>query len=187
MFLRIGAIGMAIALSATQAAAQPTYTYEAWQKLCNDPPTPGCMTMSNARNTDGGIDVELQVIDADGTGPKLLRVLLPSKSVTVATPLQIAIDGVAPTPFKMQGCVDAQKICYADFPIAAAMAASLKAGKTLRLELGQQRKVAFPFPLDGYAGAVDGKGMTATEFRKDLERRAEEARKRLEGHAPPRR
>jgi invasion protein IalB len=182
MFLRIGAIGIAVALSAAQASAQTSrYTFEGWRKLCNDPPAPGCMTTSTARDNEGMVVAEVHLADPANTGPTALRIVLPGDNANRNTPLHIAVDNASPIPVKMQDCLATPKVCYADFHLTAAVAGALKTGKTLRIEAGQQRKVSVVFPLDNYASAIDGKGITVTELRQDMERRAEEARKRLEG------
>ena len=87
----------------------------------------------------------------------------------------------------MQECVAAQNICYADLPTSAAVIGALKSGKTLRIDIVQPPKSSYSFPLAGYAAMVDSKGMTVTQYQQDLQRRADEARKRLEEQARPRR
>lgn len=188
MFRKIGAIGMLVVLSAMPAAGQSSpFTFGAWKKLCNDPPAPDCMVINNAYSTGGAIVAEVRLVDNDGTGTKLLRTLLSDDVAQVDAPVNIAIDDASPIPARVHKCFAAMKICHTDLPISAALHAALRSGTTLRIEIAQQRKVSFPFPLKGYAAAVDSKGMTVTEYRQDIERKAEEARKRLEEQARPRR
>lgn len=188
--------------AATQPAQQPGATQEpngptpdqqlawsSWTKFCDrasDTNSRGaCFTTQYGQLVDGTAVVVATVIEAEGK--KALRVTMPL-AVQLAQGLRAVVDQGQPMNAPYRVC--ATNGCEAEFEVSDELIDRLKTGQSLTLESidFQGYPVNFSMPLLGFAKAYDGAPTDLQAERKlqeDLQKRAEEARKRLEEAAPP--
>lgn len=194
--------GKAQPKAATQPAPQPGATqqpsgptpdqqlaWSSWTKFCDrasDTNSPGaCFTTQYGQLVDGTAVVVATVIEAEGK--KALRVTMPL-AMQLAQGLRAVVDQGQPMNAPYRVC--ATNGCEAEFEVSDELVDRLKTGQSLTLESIDFRgyPVNFSMPLLGFAKAYGGAPTDLQAERKlqeDLQKRAEEARKRLEGAAPP--
>jgi invasion protein IalB len=178
----------------------PQLIYSPWAKFCgkgNDPNAKEvCFTGKDARTEAGQPVVAAALIEPDGEPKKLFRVTLPSPlqlqyGTRIIIDKEPAISGAFFTCFA-NGCM-------ADYEATPELVGKLKKGQMLVIQAINlaAAAVSFPVPLvdntgNSFVKANEGPPTDPKVFEEqqkklqdELQKRAEEARKRLEGGAPP--
>jgi len=176
----------------------PQLIYSPWAKICSKGQEPNakqvCFTGRDAR-TDSGIPVvAAALIEPEGEAKKIFRVTVPSP-VQLQYGTRIIVDQNQPLTGPFFTCF--QNGCMADYDGTPDLITKLKKGQTLNVQAinlaGNQ--ITFPVPLAEFAKANEGpptdpKVLEEQQKRlqDELQRKAEEARKKLEaqGQQPPR-
>jgi invasion protein IalB len=185
--------------AATQPAQQPGATeqpggtpvqelvWSPWTKFCDrasDTSSRGaCFTSQYGQRDTGATVVVATVIEAEGR--KALRVTVPL-AMQLAQGMRAVIDQGQPMNAPYRVC--ATSGCEAEFEASDELIEKLKTGQRLTVQCinFQGYEVSFSMPLLGFAKAHDGAPtdlQAARRLQEDLQKRAEEARKRLE--VPP--
>jgi invasion protein IalB len=190
------------ATSQTQAvpappADTPPLIYSPWNKFClkGDPPNPreACFTGRDARTEEGQLVTAAALIEPEG-GQKVLRVTLPV-SVLLSYGARIVIDRDAALTAPYLFC--SAQGCFAEFEGTADLIAKLKKGQTLVLQAVNlaDKPLSLPLALSDSAGnsfarANEGPPTAPKVFeeqqkklQEELQKRADEARKRLESQS----
>jgi len=177
---------------------QPQLLYAPWTKVCQTSPEPNpkhvCFTGKGGRLESGEPVVGAVVIAPEGQEKKVLRVTVPL-GVSLPPGTRVIIDEGQPMAGPYVMCVPGG--CMADYEASDDLIGAMKKGQTMHVqginEAGQP--ISIPLPLAEFAKAFDGPPSdpkTVVEQQKqlqeELQKRAEEARKKLEGAqtAPPR-
>jgi invasion protein IalB len=182
-----------------QPAEMPQLIYSPWAKFCGKGQDPNakevCFTGKDARTEAGQPVVAAALIEPEGELKKLFRVTLPSPlQLQYGTRIIIdkdpAISGAFFTCFA-NGCM-------ADYEATPELVGKLKKGQMLVIQAINlaAAAVSFPLPLadntgNSFAKANEGPPTDPKVFEEqqkklqdELQKRAEEARKRLEGTPP---
>jgi len=173
---------------------QPPLMYSPWTKACEKGAETNnkqvCVVAKDGRLETGQPIIIAQLIDPEGA-PKKFRVFIPIP-VHVQNGTRILIDDqeLAKAPFVV---CSPQMGCAADYNADDATIAKLKKGKTMTVQAFNVYNaiVSLPLPLTDFAKAYDGppidpKALEAQQrqLQSELQKRAEEARKKLEGQQP---
>jgi invasion protein IalB len=174
--------------AATPGAPVQQPAYSAWTKFCDRVPgnsnQQACFTTQYGQYSNGATVVVATLIEAEGR--KALRITLPL-GVQLRQGMRAVIDQGQPmnTPYR----VCSSNGCAAEFEASDELIGKLKTGQTLTVQ-GidyQGYELNFSLPLLGFAKAYDGAPVDAQAERRlqeDLQKRAEEARKRLQAQPP---
>ena len=189
------------AAPAPQQAQQPQQQqqvqliYSPWTKFCLTGQEAGgkkvCFTGKDARIESGMLVASAVLIEPEGQPKKVFRVTVPL-GMALANGTRVLIDQDQPLTAPFAFCVPAG--CMADYDITPEVVANLKKGKGLYIQAikvdGQPLTV--PLPLGDFAKAYDGPPTDPKVFKEqqdklqqELQKRAEEARKKLEQANPP--
>jgi invasion protein IalB len=170
--------------AANPGAPDQQLAYSAWTKFCDRAPDnssrEACFTSQYGQYPNGATVVVATLIEADGR--KSLRVTLPL-GMQLRQGMHAVIDQGQPLNAPYRVC--SSNGCAADFEGSDELIGKLKTGQSLTVQ-GidyQGYELSFSLPLLGFAKAYDGTPIDAQAERKlqeDLQKRAEEARKRLE-------
>lgn len=181
--------------AAPPQAQMPTLMYSPWTKVCQKGPETNnkevCLVHKDGRLETGQPLVIAQVIEPEGAD-KRLQVILPI-AVLVQNGTRILIDDqeLAKAPYVV--CAP-QGGCSAFYKADDAVVSKLKKGKQMIVQAfsPSNQIVSLPLPLADFAKAYDGppidpKALEAQQrkLQSELQKKAEEARKRLEGGAAP--
>jgi invasion protein IalB len=177
----------------------PQLIYSPWAKFCgkgNDPNAKEvCFTGKDARTEAGQPVVAAALIEPEGEMKKLFRVTLPSP-LQLQYGTRIIIDKEPPLSGAFFTCF--ANGCMADYEATPDLVGKLKKGQMLVIQainLGAAA-ISFPLPLTDTAGnsfakANEGPPTDPKVFeeqqkklQEDLQKRAEDARKRLQSQAP---
>jgi invasion protein IalB len=176
----------------------PQLLYAPWTKVCQTGPEPNpkqvCFTGKGGRLESGEPVVGAVVIAPEGEEKKVLRVTVPL-GVALQPGTRIIIDQGQPIGAPYVMCVPGG--CMSDYEVSNDLIGAMKTGQTMHVQglndTGQP--LSIPLPLADFAKAFDGppsdpKAVADQNKRlqEELEKRGEEARKKLEGQqtAPPR-
>jgi len=184
----------------------PPLIYSPWAKFCGKGNEAGakevCFTGKEGRLDSGLPVVGAALIEPEGGPIKVLRVTLPN-GVSLRHGSHISIDN-GKDPYAAPFVVCLTNGCMADFEATAELVAKLKSGHTLLVEAVNMAGNAFGFPVpltdssgNSFVKANEGPPTDPKVFeeqqkklQEELQKRAEEARKKLEGPgaapAPPR-
>jgi invasion protein IalB len=169
--------------------------YSPWTKFCLSGNEAGgkkvCFTGKDARIESGMLVASAVLIEPEGEPKKIFRVTVPL-GMAIANGTRVLIDQNQPLTAPFAFCVPAG--CMADYEITPETVANLKKGKGLYIQAikvdGQPLTV--PLPLADFAKAYDGPPTDPKVFKEqqdklqeELQKRAEEARKKLEQANPP--
>jgi invasion protein IalB len=169
--------------------------YSPWTKFCLSGNEAGgkkvCFTGKDARIESGMLVASAVLIEPEGEPKKIFRVTVPL-GMAIANGTRVLIDQNQPLTAPFAFCVPAG--CMADYEITPETIANLKKGKGLYIQAikvdGQPLTV--PLPLADFAKAYDGPPTDPKVFKEqqdklqeELQKRAEEARKKLEQANPP--
>jgi invasion protein IalB len=169
--------------------------YSPWTKFCLTGAEAGgkkvCFTGKDARIESGMLVASAVLIEPEGQPKKVFRVTVPL-GMALANGTRVLIDQSQPLTAPFAFCVPAG--CMADYEITPETVANLKKGKGLYIQAikvdGQPLTV--PLPLGDFAKAYEGPPTDPKVFKEqqdklqqELQKRAEEARKKLEQANPP--
>jgi invasion protein IalB len=179
------------------APAQPQYQliYSPWTKICNKDQQQTaakevCLIMKEARLEVGPFAGSAILVEPEGEPKKILRVILPL-GMQIQQGTRVFIDQGTPTQRPYVICVP--NGCMSDYEADADMVGKLKKGQGLTIQainaVGQLFTVQLP--LSDFAKAYDGPPTDPKEveerqkkLQEQLQKAAEEARKRLESQQP---
>jgi len=169
--------------------------YSPWTKFCLSGNEAGgkkvCFTGKDARIESGMLVASAVLIEPEGQPKKIFRITVPL-GMALANGTRVLVDQNQPLTAPFSFCVPAG--CMADYDITPDTIANLKKGKGLYIQAikvdGQPLTV--PLPLADFAKAYDGPPTDPKVFKEEqdklqseLQKRAEEARKKLEEANPP--
>jgi invasion protein IalB len=178
-----------------QPQQQVQLIYSPWTKFCLTGNEAGgkkvCFTGKDARIESGMLVASAVLIEPEGQPKKVFRVTVPL-GMALANGTRVLVDQNQPLTAPFAFCVPAG--CMADYDITPETVAALKKGKGLYIQAikvdGQPLTV--PLPLGDFAKAYDGPPTDPKVFKEqqdklqqELQKRAEEARKKLEQANPP--
>jgi len=178
-----------------QQQQQVQLIYSPWTKFCLTGQEAGgkkvCFTGKDARIESGMLVASAVLIEPEGQPKKVFRVTVPL-GMALANGTRVLIDQNQPLTAPFGFCVPAG--CMADYDITPETVAALKKGKGLYIQAikvdGQPLTV--PLPLGDFAKAYEGAPTDPKVFKEqqdklqqELQKRAEEARKKLEQANPP--
>ena len=185
-----GAAAPAPQAPAGQAQEPPQLIYSPWAKFCGKGQDPNakqvCFTGKDARTEAGLPVIAAALIEPEGEPKKILRVTLPSP-VQLQFGTRIIVDQGQPQTGPFFTCF--ANGCMADYGASAEMITKMKGGQTLTIQAinlaGQP--ISFPMPLTDFKKANEGPPTDPKVFeeqqkklQEELQKRADEARKRLE-------
>ncbi len=179
--------------AAAAGNGQPQLMYSPWMKVCgkgknaNDKKV--CVVTKDGRLENGMPVAIVQLFEPEGE-PKMLRVTVPL-GMQLQHGTRVIIDNGTPVnePYKICFPVG----CMSDYPVSDEMIKELKKGKMLTVQAINMRgqPISLPLPLKEFAKAYDGPPTDPKVFEKqqrklqeELQKKAEEARKRLEAQKP---
>jgi invasion protein IalB len=181
-----------------QAGEQPQLIFSPWVKLCNKDPDPKakrvCVTVKDGR-VEALLFVSVAIIEVDGEQRKLLRISLPyGVALQQGTRILLDQNPLATGPFVT--ClppVVPPGGCIADYEANAELIGKVKKAQTLTIQaLHMNGQWMYPaLDLKDFAKAYDGPPTDPKvweeqqkQLHEELQKRAEEARKKLEGQQP---
>jgi invasion protein IalB len=174
-----------------QAAApdQPQLLWSPWTKFCIRPEEKGqqvCLTGRDGRLESGFFMIGASLVEPEGAAEKILRVMLPL-GMAIQPGTRVIVDQGQPLSAPYTMC--SPEGCAADYEASAELIDKLKKGQRLVVQgMNYQGRVyELTVPLAEFAKANEGTAVDPTVFseqqrklQEDLQRRAEEARKKLE-------
>jgi len=183
----------------TNGGEQPQLIFSPWVKLCNKDADPKakriCVTVKDGRVESGLLVVSVAIIEMDGEAKKLLRMSLPY-GVALQHGTRLIVDQGQPATSPFVTClppVVPPGGCIADYEASADMIGRMKKGQILTVQALHMNGQAMSPQLDmkDFAKAYDGPATDPKVFEEqqkklqdELQKRAEEARKRLESQPP---
>jgi invasion protein IalB len=185
--------------AAAATAEQPQLIFSPWVKLCNKDADPKakrvCVTVKDGRVESGLLVVSVAIIEQDGEQRKLLRMSLPY-GVALQHGTRLIVDQGAPATAPFVTClppVVPPGGCIADYEATADLVSRMKKANVLTVQAIHMNGQAMSPQLDlkDFAKAYDGPATDPKVFaaqqkklQDELQKRAEEARKRLESQQP---
>jgi len=179
---------------------QPQLIFSPWVKLCNKDADPKakrvCVTVKDGRVESGLLVVSVAIIEQDGEPRKLLRMSLPY-GVALQHGTRLIVDQGQPATAPFVTClppVVPPGGCIADYEATADLIGRMKKAQILTVQAIHMNGQAMSPQLDlkDFAKAYDGAPTDPKVFEEqqkklqdELQKRAEEARKRLESQQPP--
>lgn len=175
-----------------QGGDQPQLIFSPWTKFCLKGQEAGakqvCFTGKDGRIESGQPVIAAVIIEPEGEPKKLLRVTLPL-GMQLVHGTRIIVDSNAPLQGPYVICF--QNGCMSDYEATPELIASLKKGQNLVVQAinSNGAPLTLPLPLAGeFAKAYDGPPTDPKVFeenqkklQEELQKRAEEQRKKLEG------
>ena len=175
------------------AADQPTLMYSPWMKVCGKGPDTNnkqvCVITKDGRLENGMPVAVVQLFEPEGE-QKVLRVTVPlGMQLQHGTRLLIDQDQPAQQPYRICFPIG----CMADYPVPDDMIGKMKKGQAITIQAinMQGTPISLPLPLADFAKAYDGPATDPKAFedqqrklQEELQKKAEEARKKLEGQQP---
>lgn len=175
------------------AADQPQLMYSPWMKVCGKGPETDnkevCVLTKDGRLENGMPVAIVQLFEPQGQ-PKVLRVTVPL-GMQLSHGTRLIIDQGEPTQSAFKICFPVG--CMSDYPVTDDMVGKMKKGKTITVQAinMQGTPISLPLPLNDFAKAYDGPPTDPKVFeaqqrklQEELQKKAEEARKKLEGQQP---
>jgi invasion protein IalB len=175
------------------AEQQPQLMYSPWLKVCGKGPDTNnrqvCVITKDGRLENGMPVAIVQLFEPEGE-PKVMRITVPlGMQLQHGTRMIIDQGQPAQSPYKICFPVG----CMSDYPVTDDMIAKMKKGQTITLQAVnmQGTPISLPLPLNDFAKAYDGPPTDAKvveeqqrKLQEELQKRAEEARKKLEAQQP---
>ena len=180
--------------AAAPAAEQPPIVYSPWTKFCGKDNNPQakevCLTVKEARLETGQFLAGAALIEQQGDEKKLFRITLPL-GMQIPQGTRMVLDKEQPITGRYIVCLP--NGCMADFDVNAEFVGKLKKGQQIVLQginlPGQA--ASYMLPLADFAKANEGPATDPKKFEEDqkklqdeLQKKAEEARKRLQAQPP---
>ena len=178
-----------------QEQQQIQLIYAPWTKFCLKGQDANakqvCFTGKDGRIESGQPVIAAVIIEPEGEPKKILRVTLPL-GMQLMHGTRIIIDNNQPQQAPYVICF--QNGCMADYEASGELIGKMKGGQNLVVQgiNGNAQGVTLVLPLNDFAKAYDGPPTEPKVFEEqqkklqdELQRRAEEARKKLEGQQPP--
>ena len=173
-------------------AAVPEDSYP-WLKICqkDGEGKTVCLIAKELRGANGELIASVAVRDTEGEPKKTLLIAVPP-GVLIQPGMRVMIDKGKQEEVKYRICFP--NACYADLDVSDQMSNDLKKGNVLIVTAlnMQQKPTGYPFRLDTFKAALDSTGIdpTATQqsqeqLQQELQKRAEEAAKKLQGGEAP--
>src|SRR5262245_47755983 len=176
------------------AAEQPQLIFSPWTKFCLKGQEANakqvCFTGKDGRVESGMPVVAAVLIEPEGEPKKVLRVTLPL-GMSIQPGTRVIVDQGQPMTGPYVICF--ANGCMADYEASGELIGKLKKGQGLVIQgiNGSNQPISLVVPLSDFAKAYDGPPTDPKVFEEqqkklqdELQRRAEEARKKLEGQAP---
>jgi invasion protein IalB len=185
--------------AAAPQAAQPAepqvqLIYAPWTKFCLKGQDPNakqvCFTGKDGRIESGQPVVAAVVIEPEGEPKKILRVTLPLGMLLVHG-TRVIVDNNPPAQSPYVICF--QNGCMSDYDVTPELLNNMKKGQNLIIQAisSNNQPVTLPLPLGDFAKAYDGPPTDPKVFeenqkklQEELQKRAEEQRKKLEANPP---
>ncbi len=177
------------------AGDQPQLIYSPWTKFCLKGQEANakqvCFTGKDGRVESGQPVVAAVLIEPDGEPRKILRVTLPL-GMSIQPGTRVIVDQGQPMTGPYVICFN--NGCMADYEASAELIGKLKKGQGLVIQgiNGAGQPISLVVPLSDFAKAYDGAPTDPKVFEEqqqklqaELQRRADEARKKLESQALP--
>ena len=176
-----------------QQGEQPQLMYSPWMKVCGKGPDTNnkqvCVVTKDGRLENGMPVAIVQLFEPEGDA-KVLRVTVPL-GMQLSHGTRVLIDNGTPMqqPFKICFPVG----CMSDYPVTDEMIGQLKKGQALTVQAinMQGTPISLPLPLNDFTKAYDGPATDPKAFedqqrklQEELQKKADEARKKLEGAQP---
>ena len=171
----------------------PPLMYSPWMKVCGKGPDTNnkqvCVTTKDGRLENGMPVAVAQLFEPEGE-QKVLRVTVPL-GMQIQPGTRVIIDQGQPVQQVYRICFPIG--CMSDYPVTDETIAALKKGQTLTIQAVnmQGTPISLPLPLGDFAKAYDGPPTDPKAFEEqqrklqdELQKKAEEARKKLESQAP---
>ena len=175
-------------------AQQPQLIYSPWTKFCLKGQEANaqqvCFTGKDGRIESGMPVVAAVLIEPEGDTKKVLRVTLPL-GMQLPQGTRVIVDQGQPMNAPYIICFT--NGCMADYEASAELIGKLKKGQGLVVQgiNSQGQPISLVLPLSDFGKAYDGPPTDPKVFEEqqkklqdDLQKRAEEARKKLEGQQP---
>jgi invasion protein IalB len=182
-------------------SGQPQLIFSPWVKLCNKDADPKakrvCVTVKDGRVESGLLVVSVAIIEMDGEAKKLLRMSLPY-GVALQHGTRLIVDQQPPATAPFVTClppVVPPGGCIADYEATVEMIGRMKKAQLLTVQAIHMNGQAMSpqLELKDFAKAYDGAPTDPKVFeeqqkklQEELQKRAEDARKRLEQQQPQR-
>ncbi len=177
--------------SQPQQAEQPQLIFSPWTKFCLKGQEANakqvCFTGKDGRVESGMPVVAAVLIEPEGEAKKILRVTLPL-GMSLGPGTRVIVDQGQPMTGPYVICFN--NGCMADYEASGELIGKLKKGQGLVIQgiNGAGQAISLVLPLNDFAKAYDGPPTDPKVFEEqqkklqdELQRRAEEARKKLEG------
>ena len=169
----------------------PQLIYSPWAKFCGKGQDAAakqvCFTGKDARTEAGQPVIAAALIEPDGEPKKLFRITLPSP-LQLQYGTRVIVDQQAPLTGPFFTCF--ANGCMADYEATPDLIGKLKHGQMLTIQAINLAgaAISFPLPLVDFAKANEGPPTDPKVFeeqqkklQEELQKRADEARKKLEG------
>jgi invasion protein IalB len=175
------------------APAEPQLIFSPWTKFCLKGQEAGakqvCFTGKDGRVESGMPVVAAVLIEPEGEAKKILRVTLPL-GMSIQPGTRVIVDQGQPMTGPYVICF--QNGCMADYEASGELVGKLKKGQGLVVQgiNGSGQPISLVLPLTDFGKAYDGPPTDPQVFeaqqkklQDELQKRAEDARRRLEGQA----
>jgi len=175
------------------APAEPQLIFSPWTKFCLKGQEAGakqvCFTGKDGRVESGMPVVAAVLIEPEGEPKKILRVTLPL-GMSIQPGTRVIVDTGQPMTGPYVICF--QNGCMADYEASGELVGKLKKGQGLVVQCinGSGQPISLVLPLNDFGKAYDGPPTDPQVFeaqqkklQDELQKRAEDARRRLEGQA----
>jgi invasion protein IalB len=168
--------------------------YAPWTKFCLKGQDAGakqvCFTGKDGRIESGQPVIAAVIIEPEGEPKKILRVTLPL-GMQLVHGTRVIVDSNAPAQSPYVICF--ANGCMSDYDVTPELLANMKKGQNLVVQAinSNGAPLTLPLPLADFAKAYDGPPTDPKVFeenqkklQEELQKRAEEARKKLEANPP---
>jgi invasion protein IalB len=178
------------------APEQPPLIFSPWTKFCMKAPDPNakqvCVTGKEGKFESGQPILSAVLIEPEGDAKKILRVIVPLGMV-LQYGTRLLIDQGQPAAAPYVVCF--VNGCMSDYEANAEIVGNMKKGQSLHVQAvsaSSGQGFTLSMPLGDFAKAYDGPPTDPKVFeeqqkklQEELQRRADEARRKLEQGAPP--
>jgi invasion protein IalB len=178
------------------APEQPPLIFSPWTKFCMKAPDPNakqvCVTGKEGKFESGQPILSAVLIEPEGEAKKILRVIVPLGMV-LQYGTRLLIDQGQPAAAPYVVCF--VNGCMSDYEANAEIVGNMKKGQSLHVQAvsaSSGQGFTLSMPLGDFAKAYDGPPTDPKVFeeqqkklQEELQRRADEARRKLEQGTPP--